>query len=64
MALDTHLLHHFLVKVVEEFLAGIALSLDNLGLQLALELVELELNLLQRAALLVDGGNAFFKIDS
>ena len=26
MALDTHLLHHFLIEVVEQFLAGVPLA--------------------------------------
>src|SRR5262245_42940520 len=55
VALDAHLLYHFLVKVIEELLAGIALSLSNLSFQLALELVELELNLLRCATLVIDG---------
>ena len=63
MALDTYPLYHFLVEVIEKFLTGIALSFDNLDLQLPLELVELELNLLWCAALLVISGDAFFKID-
>ena len=64
MALDTHPLYYFLVEIIEKFLTCIALSFDNFGLQLPLELVELELNLLWCAALLVNSGDAFFKIDS
>src|SRR5688572_3424870 len=63
MALDTHPLYHFLVEVIEKFLTGITLSFDNLDLQFPLQLVELELNLFWGAALLVDSGDAFFKID-
>src|SRR5262249_25623253 len=63
MTLDTHPLYHFLVEVVEKFLTRIALSFGNFSLQLPLELVELELNLFWCAALLVDSGYTFFKID-
>ena len=64
MALDADLLDHFLVEVVEQLFARVLLAFGNLGFQLFLELVELKLNLLRRAALLIDGGDALFEIDA
>ena len=62
MALDTYLLYHLLVEVVEKLLTGIALVLRRSRLSKSpLELVELELNLLWCAALLVNRGDAFFR---
>jgi hypothetical protein len=55
VALDAHFLHDFLVEVVEEFLAGVALAQGDLGLHLTLELVEFKLDLFRCAALLVNG---------
>ena len=62
MALDAHLLDDLLVEVVEQLLAGVALAGGDLGLQIPLELVELELDLLRRAAFLVDGGDALLEV--
>ena len=62
VTLDAHLLHDLLVEVVEQLLASIALALRDLRLHLQLELVELELNLLRAAALLVDGGDALLEL--
>ena len=61
-ALNADLLDDLLVEVVEQLLAGVALPLGDLRFQLALELVELELDLLRRAALLVDGGDALLEV--
>ena len=36
VALDAHLLHHFLIEVVEQFLAGIPLAGRDLALQFTL----------------------------
>lgn len=63
-ALNADLFNDFLIEVVEKFLAGIALPFGNLGIEFLLKLVELELNLLWRAAFLIDARNAFFKIDA
>lgn len=64
VALYSHLFHDFLIEVVEEFLLGIPLPFGNMSFQFTLELVELELDLLRGTALLVDGRDAFFKVDS
>src|SRR5450756_2048467 len=63
-AVHAHLLDDLLIEVVEELLAGIALAAADLGLEVELELVELELDLLGRAALLVDAGDALLKVDA
>ena len=47
---DPDPLDDLLVEVVEELLAGIAAGLGNLRFEFLLELVELELDLLGRAA--------------
>ena len=62
VAVHAHSLHDLLVEVVEQHLAGIALAAADLGLEVELELVELELDLLGRAALLVDAGDALLKV--
>ena len=59
---DANPLDDFLIEVVEKLLAGVAASLGNLRFEFLLELVELELDLFGRAALLVDGDDALFKI--
>jgi hypothetical protein len=46
------------IEIVQELLPGVALASGDLGFQFPLELVELELNLLQSATLLIDGGDA------
>src|SRR3989344_5000022 len=61
-ALYAHLLHHFLVEVVEQLLACILLFLADLRFQFMLELIELKLNLLLCTAFLVDGGDALLEI--
>src|SRR3972149_4972488 len=63
MALNAYLLHYFLVEVIEELFAGVALALCDFDLQFLLELVELELDLLRCAALLVNRGNPLFEAD-
>ena len=62
VALDADLLDDFLVEVVEQLLAGVPLAGGDFGFQFLLKLVELELNLLRRAAFLVDGGDALLEI--
>src|SRR3989344_3151705 len=61
-ALDAHLLHHFLVEVVEQLLAGILLLLTDLCFQFMLELVELKLNLFRCTTFLVYRSNALLEI--
>ena len=50
-----------LIEVVEELLAGVVARLGNLRFEFLLELIELELNLLGCAALLVDADDALLK---
>ena len=61
-ALNAHFLHHVLVEIVEQLVAGVPLPLRNFSFQITLERVELKLNLFWRPALLVDGGDAFLKV--
>jgi hypothetical protein len=63
-AVDAHPLNNILIEVVEQLLACIALAGADLGLEVTLELVELELDLLGRATLLVDAGDALLKVDA
>ncbi len=62
VALDAHLLDDFLVEVVEQLLAGVALARRRSPPPARAELVELELDLLRRAALLVDGRDALLEV--
>ena len=62
VALDAHLLHDFLIKVVQELLPSVPLAGGDLGFQFPLQLVKLKLDLLRRAALLVDGGDALLEV--
>ncbi len=64
LALDADLLDDLLVEVVEQLLAGIALAKRDLVPELALELVELELDLLRRPALRVDRRDALLEVDA
>ena len=59
---DAHLLDDFLIEVVEQLLPGVAGLSAISRFQFVLELVELELDLLRRAALLVDGGDALLEV--
>ena len=62
VAVDAHLLHDLLVEVVEQLLPGVPLAAGDLGLEVELQLVELELDLLRGAALLVDVGDALLEV--
>src|SRR5262249_30284694 len=64
VGLDADFLDNLLVEIVQELFTRVFLTLGDLGFELALKLVELELDLLGRAALLVDGGDAFLDIDA
>ena len=64
VGLDADFLDNLLVEIVQELFTRVFLTLGDLGFELALKLVELELDLLGRAALLVDGGDAFLEIDA
>ncbi len=61
-ALDAHLLDDLLVEVVEQLLARVPLAYGDLVGELALELVELALDLFGGAARLVDRRDAFLEV--
>ena len=60
--MDADLFDDFLIEVVEQFFAGVPLAGGDFGVEFLLKLVKLELDLLRRAAFLVDGGDAFLEI--
>ena len=57
-------LNHFLIEVVQQLLMRAGLGFANLALQLLLKLVELQADLLRRAALLVDIDDALLEVDA
>ena len=61
---DADALDNLLIEVVEELLAGVVARLSNLRFEFLLELIELELDLFGRAALLVDADDALLEVDA
>ena len=62
VALDPDLLDDFLVEIIQQLLARVALRGLDVRLELPLQLIELELDLLRCSTFLVDRGDPLFKV--
>ena len=62
MALNANFLNHFLIEIIQVFLAGILLTSGNLSIHFLLKLVKFKLDLFQRSAFLINSCNTFLEI--